>query len=69
MKLGIAAIALSALSLIATFAFSATPWVTIAGLLFGLFVLLLGAQGRMTRTRPDIQVRNKQRDVLSMIMS
>ncbi|MEP4880718.1 MAG: hypothetical protein ABJX32_20150 [Tateyamaria sp.] len=37
LKLGIAAIALSILSLIATFAFGAPPWVNIAGLLCGLF--------------------------------
>ena len=48
MKLGIAAIALSILSLIATFVFSAPPWVNIAGLLcglFGMFVLTRGRKG------------------------
>ena len=48
MKLGIAAIALSILSLIATFAVGAPPWVNIAGLLcglFGMFVLTRGRKG------------------------
>ena len=48
MKLGLAAIAVSILSLVATLAFGAPPWVNIAGLvcgLFGLYVLTQARQG------------------------
>lgn len=48
MKLGLAAIVVSILSLVATLVFGAPPWVNIAGLvcgLFGLYVLTRARKG------------------------
>lgn len=46
MKLGLAAIAVSILSLIATFAFGAPPWVNLVGLACGVLGLYLLTKAR-----------------------